>query len=197
MNISAFFNKDGTLGQGERTALKRIDDKYKQAYLEYRTHDWDILKKDIKIWEFIQDDLWSYVDVQDSNVLYLAIVDNKGSFIGYATIDHLDSDLPSIGLELKREYRRQGHGKETVDLLLEACSRVLNKDEVIVRINSDNNASLALFSQYDIKEIGREDSEYIQALDFLNKGKLESEKIAVPKEYSENGRYIKRFLLRA
>ncbi len=59
MNISAFFNKDGTLGQGERTALKRIDDKYKQAYLEYRTHDWDILKKDIKIWEFIQDDLWS------------------------------------------------------------------------------------------------------------------------------------------
>ena len=66
-----------------------------------------------------------------------------------------------------------------------------------MRINSDNNASLALFSQYYIKEIGREDSEYIQALDFLNKGKLESEKIAAPKEYSENGRYIKRFLLRA
>jgi len=197
MNLSIFFDKQGIFNIRENTILRKISSAYKNEYLDYRTLQWDILRKDEKLWSFIREDLWSCVELSFSDTLYLAIVDKKNMFMGYATIGDLDSDYPVLGLELKSEYWRQGHGKETVDMLLETCFKVLNTSKFIVRINSDNTASLALFSKYNIKEIAQEDSEYMQALAILNEGKKEQEKTVVLKEYYEkmNGRYIRRFLL--
>ncbi len=197
MDLSVFFDAQGICNRRENTSLRRFDDTFKDAYLDYRTQRWDILKKDKETYDFIKNDLWSYVDEQESETLYLAIVDNYGTFIGYATIGMLDSDYPELGLELESEHRRQGHGKDTVDMLIEVGERVLGKKKFIVRIDSDNQASLALVERYNLEEIGQEDSEYIQALDFLNEGKGEDEKTLPPKAVydRERGRYIRRFLI--
>ncbi len=168
MDTSVFFGSDGVFDSAQGIILKQFNGRYREDYIVFRTRQIEVSNKNEKLLSDYKTILWELVLDRESDVLYIAITDRRDLFIGYATIGNLDGDIPSIGLEIKEGYRHKGNGKKTVELMLRKAEAILGKRRFLVEIYSDNKASHALFSRYNLEEISRKESEYIQAINELN-----------------------------
>lgn len=167
MDTNIFFDKSGVFGGRQGITLKRFDSKYREDYISLRTKQIEASGKNANLLSDYKELLWNLATNMKSDVLYIAITDEKDSLIGYATIGKLGGDIPSIGLEIKDRYRHKGYGKKTVEIMLERAEAILGKKRFLVEIYSDNKISHALFKRYSLEEVGRKESEYIQTINEL------------------------------
>ena len=107
--------------------------------------------------------------------------------------------MPEIGIDIVQEFRRKGFAYSAIQLFLKSARNLFEKDKFLVRIYSDNIASLELFQKLGVSEIGREPSEYQIFLNEL-KVKFGDEYQRIKEMHPEmeeiaSKRYIKRFCL--
>lgn len=96
-------------------------------------------------------------DIFEAKQLRLAICNKMDQTIGL--IDVFDFDIKNkragIGILIKDEdNRKQGFGKEALELLVNYCFKTLHLHQVYANISVNNSASLKLFETNGFKKIG-------------------------------------------
>lgn len=154
-----FFDDNGLFAASEKVTIRelRVGD----------SEDYYNLQKDLELVGDILErskrvnGLLSTPPLSNANNLHLAIEDNQsGKMIGYMMLKNLDSETPEIGIDLLSGYRNRGLGYECVGLLIKHAVKIAGYKSFLVKIYSDNHASLALFQKFNISKMGEEDSIY-------------------------------------
>ena len=107
------------------------------------------------VWEKLPEDDAIYVSVflKDDNL-----------YVGNITMQHLASDKPEIGMDVLLKYRRQKIAYETIPLFAKRVLELMPIEYFMVRIYSDNEPSKKLFEKLGATQIGKEPSEFAEAL---------------------------------
>jgi len=97
-------------------------------------------------------------DIFEAKQLRLAIC-KKGIFQPVGLIDLFEFDprnnRAGIGILIKdSDYRNSGIGTETLDLLIRYAFKNLNLHQLFANIDSENEASLKLFTNFGFQQIG-------------------------------------------
>jgi len=99
----------------------------------------------------------AHQDIYEAKQLRLVIVHTKtNNTIGL--IDLFDFDAKNsragIGILISENYRNQGIGKETLQLISKYVFTHLNLHQLFANITTNNEASLLLFSNFGFQKIG-------------------------------------------
>ncbi len=99
----------------------------------------------------------AHQDIYEAKQLRLVIVHTKtNNTIGL--IDLFDFDAKNsragIGILISENYRNQGIGKETLQLISKYAFTHLNLHQLFANITTNNEASLLLFSNFGFQKIG-------------------------------------------
>ena len=163
--------------------------------------DTSIIKKKMKpeaFRRFFEKEWEQEILSKDRLNISILSADSK-QYVGNILLRYLDSDMPEIGIDIVQEFRRKGFAYSAIQLFLKSTRNLFEKDKFLVRIYSDNIASLELFQKLGVSEIGREPSEYQIFLNEL-KEKFGDEYQRIKEMHPEmeeiaSKRYIKRFCL--
>lgn len=105
------------------------------------------------------DAIWN--EIFQPDFLCLTILDKKTSgYLGYINIRYLSNDIPELGIDIVKNYRREGFGYNAVRLVTEQMKRKAGCRTFLVRINANNTASLRLFHKFSLSEIVSEENDY-------------------------------------
>ena len=194
-------DKHDLVAQNDKVILRNLIPEDKEDYFKLY-QDTSIIKKKMKpeaFRQFFEREWEREILSKDRLNISILSADSK-QYVGNILLRDLDSDMPEIGIDIVQEFRRKGFAYSAVQIFLKSVRNLFVSDKFLVRIYSDNEASLKLFQKLGAFEIGREPSEYQVFLNEL-KEKLGDEyqqiKEMNPKmEEIASKRYIKRFCLR-
>jgi RimJ/RimL family protein N-acetyltransferase len=186
--------------QNDKLILRNLIPEDKEDY--YKLYqDTSIIKKKMKpeaFRRFFEKEWEQEILSKDRLNISILSADSK-QYVGNILLRYLDSDMPEIGIDIVQEFRRKGFAYSAIQLFLKSTRNLFEKDKFLVRIYSDNIASLELFQKLGVSEIGREPSEYQIFLNEL-KEKFGDEYQRIKEMHPEmeeiaSKRYIKRFCL--
>ena len=186
--------------QNDKLILRNLILEDKEDYYKLY-HDTSIIKKKMKPEAFRQffETEWEEEMLSKDRLNISILSSGSKQYVGNILLRYLNSDMPEIGIDIVPEFRRKGFAYSAIQLFLKSARNLFEKDKFLVRIYSDNIASLELFQKLGVSEIGREPSEYQVFLNEL-KEKFGDEyqriKEMTPQmEKIASKRYIKRFCL--
>ena len=179
MPFENYFDKNSIFAENDRCILRRLQENDKESYmaLQIEVSDMPEVYKNTEYYEYF----WNSI-INEDDVIRLSLHKKENSaHIGNALIRNVLSDTPEMGLDIKKDYRRQGYAQETVRLTMDKINKISGKEIFKIRIMSNNIPSLSLFRKLGAIEKATEDSEL---LSILKKGEsyLSEEEIAQKRE---------------
>lgn len=200
-------DKDRHLGSTEvlvqdgKYILKKEREEDKQAYFElYKENSILAKRMPCNMFQDFFEKQWK--NRRQEKSLYVSIFRKQDSvYLGNIDLSNIDSTTPELGIDVMKQYQRKGVAYDTLRMFVKWANKTFNNIEYfLVRIYSDNSASLNLFQKLGATKIGEEASEYQVLLNRFKKnlGKEEFEK--VKKRYPDmedtaGGRYIAQYKL--
>lgn len=189
------------LVQDDKYILKKEREEDKQAYFELYKEDSIFFKRmPHDMFQDFFEKQWQ--NRRQEKNLYVSILKKQNSvYLGNIVLKNIDSTTPELGIDVVKKHQRKGVAYDTLKMFVKWGSETFNNIEYfLVRIYSDNSASLNLFQKLGVTKIGEELSEYQM---FLNQfkgclGKEEYEKVEKKNPDMEDiaeGRYIVRYKL--
>ncbi|MBQ9608415.1 MAG: GNAT family N-acetyltransferase [Lachnospiraceae bacterium] len=150
--------------ENDKIILERLSVKYKNEYIDLicevsqiqKTYDTEEDRDIILKYSLESEDLILCIINKENNML-----------IGQIMLKNLSNDEPEIGIDISREYRRQGYGFQAISLFIEQLKSIGLIEVCTVRIYLDNIPSQNLFKKFNICEVEKEDSEFIVAMDTI------------------------------
>ena len=105
----------------------------------------------------IQQKVW-YERLSLSNSSRRYVIEYEGENIGLIRLDDIDLLNRSIcvGLDIKKKYRRNGHGYHSFKLLIKYCFDELNMNRIWLLVASFNINAIGLYNKLGFKEEGRQ-----------------------------------------
>lgn len=193
-------DKHDLVAQNDKVILRNLIPEDKEDYFKLY-QDTSIIKKKMKpeaFRQFFEREWEREILSKDRLNISILSADSK-QYVGNILLRYLASDMPEIGIDIVQEFRRKGFAYSAVQVFLKSARNLFVSDKFLVRIYSDNEASLKLFQKLGAFEIGREPSEYQVFLNEL-KEKLGDEYQQIKEMNPEmeeiaSKRYIKRFCL--
>ena len=88
-------------------------------------------------------------------------------YCGFCNLRYINSKTPELGISLIPEHQGKNYGREIVTLFMNACSQKLNIEYFVAKVDSKNHQSQRLMEKLCAVEIGREESEFTQAIKML------------------------------
>ena len=158
---------DGFFAENDRILLRLTSEEDEENHMKLVV-DVSTIKAAYEMKEFY-DKTWN--EAFHPDFLFLTILDkNTSDYLGYINVRYLSNEIPELGIDIVEKYRREGFGYEAVRLVTEQIKLKAGCRTFMVRIYSDNMASLSLFHKFSLTEVGGEESEYITAIKRLHKG---------------------------
>lgn len=193
-------DKHDLVAQNDKVILRNLIPEDKEDYFKLY-QDTSIIKKKMKpeaFRQFFEREWEREILSKDRLNISILSADSK-QYVGNILLRYSASDMPEIGIDIVQEFRRKGFAYSAVQVFLKSARNLFVSDKFLVRIYSDNEASLKLFQKLGAFEIGREPSEYQVFLNEL-KEKLGDEYQQIKEMNPEmeeiaSKRYIKRFCL--
>lgn len=178
----SFFNENGVFAVTDKYRFLRLRESDKSEYMRLCISNSRVALAYTLIPEFYES-MWN--EANDDEKATICIWDNvTDALIGDISFRHLSDDIPEFGIDIFKEFQRKGIGELAVRTASEVAKTRLGLQQLVVNIYSDNAASLALFSKFHIKEIGRADSEFVASMKQINGERYEEVKNSQP-EYRE------------
>lgn len=163
MNKSEFFSEDGILVQSEKYILKTLTEDDKDNYLKLYRENSIVAKTSSKMSDVDYDEFAEFVwqKLPEDDAIYVSIyyaADN--AYVGNITMQHLTSDTPEVGIDVLKQYQRQGIAQDTIPMFTRRILEFKKVEFFLVRIYSDNVASTKLFEKLGAERSGCELSEF-------------------------------------
>lgn len=192
---------DMVLVQDDKYILKKEREEDKQAYFELYKEDSILFKRmPYDMFRDFFEKQWE--NRRQEKNLYVSIFKKQDfAYLGNIVLQNIDSTTPELGIDVVKKYQRKGVAYDTLKMFVRWGSEIFNNMEYfLVRIYSDNLASLSLFQKLGVTKIGEEPSEYQVFLNQFKEhlGKEEYGKVKKKNPDMENiakGRYIVRYKL--
>lgn len=189
------------LVQNEKYILQKEREEDKQAYFELYKEDSILFKR--MPYDMFQDFFEKqWADRRKEKNLYVSIFKKRDSvYLGNIVLQNIDSTTPELGIDVVKKHQRKGVAYDTLKMFVQWGGQTFNNMEYfLVRIYSDNSASLNLFQKLGVTKIGEEPSEYQVFLNHFKEslGKEEYEKVKKKNPDMEDtgeGRYIIQYKL--
>lgn len=163
MNKSDFFLENGLLVQNDKYVLSAMCENDKENYLKLYRENSIVAKASAKMSDVDYDEfaefVWEKIPEEDS--IYVSIfLKADHTYVGNIVMQHLSLSTPEIGIDVLKEYQRQGIAYETISMFTKKILEIKNIDYFLVRIYSDNLASTKLFEKLGAIRVGHELSEF-------------------------------------
>lgn len=189
------------LVQNEKYILQKEREEDKQAYFELYKEDSILFKR--MPYDMFQDFFEKqWADRRKEKNLYVSIFKKQDSvYLGNIVLQNIDSTTPELGIDVVKKHQRKGVAYDTLKMFVQWGGQTFNNMEYfLVRIYSDNSASLNLFQKLGVTKIGEEPSEYQLLMNHFKEslGKEEYEKVKKKNPDMEDtgeGRYIIQYKL--
>lgn len=135
----------------------------KENYLKLYRENSIVAKASAKMSDVDYDEfaefVWEKIPEEDS--IYVSIfLKADHTYVGNIVMQHLSLSTPEIGIDVLKEYQRQGIAYETISMFTKKILEIKNIDYFLVRIYSDNLASTKLFEKLGAIRVGHELSEF-------------------------------------
>lgn len=103
----------------------------------------------------LQQELW-YESISKSKISKRLVLEYEKNNIGLARLDEIDFSNRSIcvGLDIKKEYRGRGHGKNGFKLMLDYCFYELNMHRAWLLVAEFNEKAFNLYKKLGFIEEG-------------------------------------------
>ncbi len=170
MNKVDFFLTDGLLIQNDKYILKVLNEEDKENYLNLYRENSIVTSASSKMSDVDYDEfaefVWEKIPEEDS--LYVSVfLKADYTYVGNVVMQHMSLTTPEIGIDVLEEYHRQGIAYETIPLFAKRVQELMPVDYFVVRIYSDNEPSKKLFEKLGAELMGKEPSEFAEALSQL------------------------------
>ncbi|MDO4650525.1 MAG: GNAT family protein [Eubacteriales bacterium] len=167
MNKADFFQTDGVFVQNDRYILMALTETEKDNYLKLYRENSIVAEASSKMsdvdYESFADFVWEKMSEDDA--IYVSVFRKKDDiYVGNITLQHLSSDTPEIGMDVLQEYHRQGIAFDSIPLFAKRVMEIMPVEYFLVRIYSDNEPSRYLYEKLGATVIGKEPSEFAEAL---------------------------------
>jgi RimJ/RimL family protein N-acetyltransferase len=87
------------------------------------------------------------IKIFDESPCFVACIEGTDVEVGFLRLDRISSSSLEIGILIERESTGKGFGKESLGLLVSEAIIRFQPVNLVARIASSNNASIALFEQ--------------------------------------------------
>lgn len=167
MQKADFFFKDGMFAQNDKYILKALCKEDKADYLMLYRENSIMAKTSSKMSDVDYDEFAEFVweKLPEDDAIYVSVfLKDDNLYVGNITMQHLASDTPEIGMDVLLKYRRQRIAYETIPLFAKRVLELMPIEYFMVRIYSDNEPSKKLFEKLGATQIGKEPSEFAEAL---------------------------------
>ena len=167
MQKADFFFKDGMFAQNDKYILKALCEVDKANYLMLYRENSIVAKTSSKMSDVDYDEFAEFVweKLPEDDAIYVSVfLKDDNLYVGNITMQHLASDKPEIGMDVLLKYRRQKIAYETIPLFAKRVLELMPIEYFMVRIYSDNEPSKKLFEKLGATQIGKEPSEFAEAL---------------------------------
>lgn len=98
---------------------------------------------------YSDDDLLNFITNSNENIKkskqFRFVIDKYGPSIGFVDLYDYTEFTAKIGIIIDKKYRRQGFGKEALDLISHYAFSNLKINKLYAKINSSNESSISLF----------------------------------------------------
>ena len=179
MNKVMRFKSDEILAEDNKYILKKQVEEDRGAYFNLYQEDSILAKKmPSNMFQDFFDKQWE--NMKQENSLYVSIFKNPDAvYLGNIILKNLESMTPELGIDILKKYHRKGVAYDTLRMFMKWARREYNIEYFLVRIYSDNLASLNLFQKLGAIRIGEEPSEFQVVLNRFREclGEDEYEKI--------------------
>ena len=170
MNKADFFLTDGFLVQNDKYILKALTEADKENYLKLYRENSIVTSASSKMSDVDYDEfaefVWEKIPEEDS--FYVSVfLKADYTYVGNIVMQHMSLPTPEIGIEVLEEHHRQGIAYETIPLFAKRVQELMPVDYFVVRIYSDNEPSKKLFEKLGAELMGKEPSEFAEALSQL------------------------------
>ncbi|MCI6008988.1 MAG: GNAT family N-acetyltransferase [Anaerostipes hadrus] len=170
MNKADFFLTDGLLIQNDKYILKVLNEEDKENYLKLYRENSIVTSASSKMSDVDYDEfaefVWEKIPEEDS--LYVSVfLKADYTYLGNIFMQHMSLTTPEIGIDVLEEYHRQDIAYETIPLFAKRVQELMPVDYFVVRIYSDNEPSKKLFEKLGAELMGKEPSEFAEALSQL------------------------------
>lgn len=91
---------------------------------------------------------------------------DSGKFVGKICMQHIDRDLPELGIDIMKAHQNHGYGPEAIIAFCNWYSVTYGLREAKVRISQENTHSIHIFEKIGAK--------YDQATSYLSKDALDA-----------------------
>ena len=158
MKKEEYFDENNICTENEKYILRKqsIEDK----------HDYFKLCKEVSIisdkrdFDFESFFEWNWEQNQKEDCIYVSVVmKESGTYVGNIVLRNLNSTTPEVGIEILTQYRRSGIASHVIPLFIDKIKEKQYIEYFLVRIYSDNIASIGLFKKLKAVEFGKEPSE--------------------------------------
>ena len=183
MNKADFFLTDGLLIQNDKYILRVLNEEDRENYLKLYQENPIVASAFSKMSDVDYDEfaefMWEKIPEEDS--LYVSVfLKEDYTYVGNIVVQHMSLTTPEIGIDVLEEYHRQGIAYETIPLFAKRVQELMPVDYFVVRIYSDNEPSKKLFEKLGAEVMGKEPSEFAEALSHLKeKSKEEYEEFTI------------------
>ena len=153
--------------QNDKYILKALYEEDKANYLMLYRENSIVAKTSSKMSGVDYDEFAEFVweKLPEDDAIYISVfLKDDNLYVGNITMQHLASDTPEIGMDVLLKYRRQRIAYETIPLFAKRVLELMSIEYFMVRIYSDNEPSKKLFEKLGATQIGKEPSEFAEAL---------------------------------
>lgn len=185
MDKERYFDNKGILAQNSKFILRRLGPEDKEAYLNlYKENSVVAKAMATEETEYMEKYVWNQIAKEEA--IYVSIISkDMGNYLGNIVLRDLSSRTPEIGIEILKQFQRQGIAFDTLKLFMRKVARICPIDYYFVRIYSDNQQSQGLFHKLGAVQIGSEPSECQAFIDNLKKTMGEQEYDELMRKHSD------------
>lgn len=149
ITVENLYDEKGIFIQNERIVMRKCLDSDRTDYLG--------LCRDVtrfpEYYDKYHDDDKEWEDVISGRSIIISIVTgNPERYVGYVNLFNLQQDTLEIGINLKREFRRQGYGTQAIGETLKELHKKYGINIMKAEIYEDNTASIKLFEKFGTVE---------------------------------------------
>ncbi len=93
-------------------------------------------------------------DMNCGEMLFLAILDQKGAFAGGLEVHGLAEEYPELGIWLKKDFQGKGYAYEALRSVLQYLNQTCQKEWYVYEADIRNKPSIGLVAKFSCRKEG-------------------------------------------
>lgn len=99
--------------------------------------------------------LQEFIDEMNrGEMLFLAILDKKGVFVGGLEVHGLAQEYPELGIWIKKDFQGNGYAYEALSHILQNLNQIYQKEWYVYEADIRNKPSIALVAKFSYQKEG-------------------------------------------